>query len=866
MRKTLLFLLLLCTKLTFGQFQDDFSDGNFTENPAWGGQVSQFNITADKKLKTSLSAAAQTVSISTASYLSLNVKWEFSVQLNFDPSTANFTRIYLIADREDLNGDLNGYFLQIGESGSSDSYDLYKQTGKLITKILDCPAKNRVNANYLSTKIRVTRDNLGKWEVFSALPDHTVYSLEGSVVDQTFTQTNYFGVYAKYTATRSDGFTFDDFSVTQLTADVSPPSLVSIKIIDQYLEATFSEALSANTAFNTNNYLLKEVNEVPTLVEATKAPNVFLLRFARSFESGNYTLMVQRVKDLIGNELIANTEASTFFVKPYNPLKGDVVINEIFADPSPSVGLPQAEFVELWNTTANYIILTGWKYGDLTTTVIFSADTIKPNEHIILSAASDVIQFKAYGRTIGLATWPSLNNNTDRLRLMNAQNTVIDEVFYTYVWYKDDVKGKGGYSLELINPSNVCGGAQNWQASNHVNGGTPGVRNSVFQEQTSTTALKIVKVGLVDEKTIIVAFNQMIDSLSLSVVDHYHLNNGIGIPISAVPQAPDFSSVILNWAIPINKGIEHTLTINQLIDCKGNLINLSPNTVGVFFPKEILVNEVLISEVLVNPKVGGVDFIEIYNNSIDVKDLSTLRLATVDVNGNTFNAKVISDAPLHIPPQTYWVLTTNTEVVKEHYEAKNPTNFTQMASMPAYNNEKGTVILMDEKQIIDRFDYREDMHFPLLQIVKGVSLERVSFQKVANEKGNFRSAAQMSGFATPSYQNSQQGRSFIGNRVWLTNKVFSPDGDGFDDVLHINYELANHEFLATVTIFNENGLMIKNLVKNSSIPNAGYFTWDGINEAGALSKVGIYLIKLTFFALNGKLVNYERVCVLAAKL
>jgi hypothetical protein len=866
MRKTLLFLLLLCTKLTFGQFQDDFSDGNITANPVWKGQISQFAITADKKLKTSLSAVAQTVTVSTASYLALNVKWEFSVQLNFDPSSTNFTRIYLIADREDLSDDLNGYFLQIGETGSSDSYDLYKQTGKLIAKILDCPAKIRANANYLSTKLRITRDNLGKWEVFTASPEQVGYTLEGSVVDQAFSQTNYFGVYAKYTATRSDGFTFDDFNVAQLTADVTPPSLINIKIIDQYLEATFSEAISANTAFNTGNYLLKGVNEVPSLVEATKAPNVFILHFARPFESGNYTLTVQHVADLMGNQLIGSVEVSTFFVKPYLAKRGDVLINEIFADPSPSVGLPQAEFIELWNTTTNYIILTGWKYGDLTTTVTLRPDTLKPNEHLILSAATDVNQFHEYGRAIGFATWPSLNNDTDKLRLVSAQNVLIDEVFYSDVWYKDDVKRRGGYSLELINPGNGCGGAQNWQASNHSTGGTPGIRNSVFQEKPADMSLKVVAVRLVDETTVTVEFNQMIDSLSLSVVAHYNLNNGIGVPLSAAPHGPGFSSVILKWAIPIRKGIEHTLSIEQLVDCKGNLINLSQNTTKFFFPKEILVNEVLISEVLVNPKIDGVDFIEVYNNSTDVKDLSTLKLATVDANGNITNAKVISESPVHLLPETYWVLSTNIEVVKAHYKAENPSNFTQLVSMPAYSNDKGTVILTGERQIIDRFDYLEDMHLPLLKIAKGVSLERVSFLKMANEKGNFRSAAQMSGFATPSYRNSQQESSVAANKVWLVNRVFSPDGNGLDDVLRINYELPNHQFLATVTVFNESGLRIRNLVNNSSIPNDGYFVWDGMNDAGALSKVGIYLIKLTFFALDGKLASFEKVCVLAAKL
>ncbi|SFG66502.1 lamin tail domain-containing protein [Pedobacter insulae] len=867
MRKTLLFLLLLCSKLTFGQLHDDFSDGNLTENPTWQGQVSQFYITADKKLRSSLSVTAQTVSIFSANNLALNAKWEFSVQLNFDPSTTNLTRIYLIADKEDLSSSLNGYFIQIGESGSADSYDLYRQTGNLISKIIDCPTKNRADINYLSTKLRITRDDFGKWELFSAAPNSAIYNLEGSVIDNTFTNTNYFGVYARYTATRSDGFIFDDFKIEELVADLTPPRLLGIKVVDDYeLEVTFSEKLAVSSSLVAQNYRLKEQGTNPLSVSATNESNIVRLHFTNAFETGQYSLVVHNLKDLKGNELIENNEISTFFVKPYVALKGDVIINEIFADPSPVVGLPPAEFVEIWNTTPHYIKLAGWKYRDLTTTATFLADTLKPNERIILCSAADTNLFKVYGRVIGLSTWPSLNNDKDKLSLLNAQNILIDEVFYNENLYKDVIKSKGGYSLELIDPRNNCVGTQNWQASIAALGGTPGTENSVYRKQLSITIPKILKATVINGTTISLDFNKSIDSLRGSLVTNYSLNNGTGVPESAKPQWPDFSTVILKWAIPIDKGREHTLSVDQITDCAGNLIDQTSNTLKIFLAKEVLANELMISEILVNPKAGGVDFIEVYNNAAEVKDLATVKLGTIDGNGNPSNIKTISTTPVLIPPKAYWVLTTDPEVISQHYELKNPVNITKMNAMPTYTNEEGTVILLGALGVIDRFDYREDMHFSMLQIAKGVSLERVSFHKSANEKGNFKSASQASGFATPSYRNSQEESSGISNKIWFSSKVFSPDGDGFDDALQINFELIDHDFLANVTIYNDKGVMIKKLARNSNIAKAGSFIWDGSNDGGATSKIGIYLVKFEIFALNGRAYNFEKFCVLALKL
>src|SRR4030095_14859051 len=42
----------------------------------------------------------------------------------------------------------------------------------------------------------------------------------------------------------------------------------------------------------------------------------------------------------------------------------DVVIDEIMADPSPQIGLPNHEWIELKNTAAFPIDLLGWRVGD----------------------------------------------------------------------------------------------------------------------------------------------------------------------------------------------------------------------------------------------------------------------------------------------------------------------------------------------------------------------------------------------------------------------------------------------------------------------------------------------------------------------
>lgn len=52
------------------------------------------------------------------------------------------------------------------------------------------------------------------------------------------------------------------------------------------------------------------------------------------------------------------------YEKIEEPIKGDLLINEFLADPSPSIGLPEVEFIELINTTHKKLNLQGLSVSD----------------------------------------------------------------------------------------------------------------------------------------------------------------------------------------------------------------------------------------------------------------------------------------------------------------------------------------------------------------------------------------------------------------------------------------------------------------------------------------------------------------------
>ena len=868
MLKITLFSLLLFSKLCFSQITENFSDGNFTQNPVWQGTMDSFVINNMGQLQSNgAKLAKQTLYLSTANTLNLSASWEFFVQLNFNPTTTNFTRIYLSSDQADLTGSLNGYFVQIGETGANDGFNLYRQNGKSTSKIIAGPKKARPNPNLLKARIKVTRDTNGNWELFSDVLGGTQYNLEGSVLDKSFTTSSFFGVYCKYsTASRFNQFIFDDFTIDDLIKDITPPEIASVSVLDSlHLQVVFSEEVDASSALLAGNYSLDKQLGSPDSINPSGNKSTYNLSYRRPLLSGKYTLSIKNVLDKKGNQIADDASKSFFYIRAYQPKAGDVVINEIFANPSNSPNLPVKEFIELWNTSSEYLLTEGWKYSDQTSVYTFKVDTIAPLERVILCARADTAVFKPFGKTIGLSPWPSLNNSGDILTLTAAKGNILDKVAYTDAWYKDDVKKKGGYSLELIDPKNVCTGIQNWAASTDVSGGTPGKQNSIYRAQISSEIPKLLSATIIDSVSVEVMFSKSVDSASASNLVNYQINNGVGNATEVNFLSAMFDKATIVFGNPIIRGKESVLTLNNILDCAGNLIDPTSNSAKLFIAKAILANDVLISEVLFNPRQNGVDFVEIYNNTADVLDLKDLQLANVDATGKPASVKKLASQTILIKPGSYWVATTSQDNVLQNYVTENPNHFIQLPSLPTFNNDQGTVILSTNGKVVDRFDYSEKMHNPLLKNPDGVSLERISFTDPTNAPGNFASSASSVGFATPTYKNSV---SRSGDEVYvnLVSKTFSPDGDGFEDLLQVDYQFTEGEKFATVNIFSDKGVLVKRLLKNQTVATKGSITWDGFSDGGSKADVGIYIVLFDIFDLNGRTRRFKKTCVLAAKL
>ncbi len=864
MKKILLFILIFPLFVN-AQINDDFSDGDFTDSPTWSGDTAKFEVNAPLQLHLNAPAIEDTAYLSIISQSINNAVWEFYVELDFNPSSTNYAKIYLVSDNDNIRNSLNGYFVKIGNT--DDEISLYKQTGISETEIID-GTDDRINYSPVTVRIKVTRDNTGNWELFSDTLGGTNYYSEGTVLDDDYIQSNYFGVFCRYTSTRSDKFYFDDFNVTgNPFVDTIAPYLSNLKVISNTeLELQFSETLKQSTAETTTNYSVNNSIGNPYLAALDVSDHSMVhLYFLNTFSDGlENTLTIDSVEDINGKPIIDTTVNFTYYtVKVF-----DIVINEIMTDenPVPAV-LPEYDYVELFNTTPFPVNLNGWTITLGSTIKTFSDVLIQADSFLILCHEDADSLLSQYGQVLGFSSF-SVNNETS-ITLKNTDGNIIHAISYTTDWYNDENKESGGWSLEQIDPMNPCGCVNNWKASVDPSGGTPGRENSVYASNPDNINPELIRVSVLDSNDIQVYFSETLDTVNLKNAGNYTVDNSIGAPSNVTLVQPDFNSVILKLSSSLNTGTIYTLTITDTItDCVGNIVALNSKA-RFAIPETAEPLDIVINEILSNPKDDGKDFVEIYNRSDKVIDLKELTLSSMDeITSTLTDIKDISGDGFLIFPAEYYVLTTDPDIVKSQYYTSNPNGFVKMESLPGFSNEQGIVVIADKSQnIIDKLTYTEDMQFALLNTSDGVSLERLNFDRPTQDKTNWHSAAESVGFATPAYKNSQwTDTEQTNDEITVYPEIFSPDQDGNNDVLNINYHFDEPGYVANIVIYDSKGRLIKNLVKSELLATNGTISWDGINEDNERAVIGIYIIYVEVFNLNGDVKHYKRTCVLGKKL
>lgn len=645
-----------------------------------------------------------------------------------------------------------------------------------------------------------------------------------------------------------------DSAIFDFKLDNIQPEVQFIDVVDsKTVTVRFTKKIKAESV-TVADFLIDEVDLLK--VEMKDQYTVEVVSYQALTNGKNYRMMISGIMDLSGN-ISKKSEHTILFFQSSQVFRKDLIISEIFADPTPSQGLPETEFVEILNRSQNPIQLANWSINDQTQGSKIKPHIILPGEYLILTSASKGFQFQ---NAMGVLSFPTLTNAGEALILKDSLGVTIDSVFYSDEWYHESEKKDGGWSLELIDPNNICAEGENWTASEDPAGGTPGKVNSVSAEKPDLTPPEIISVVAISADTIVVSFNEKM-SREIPPLNAIVVNPVVNIERIIFPDQTLRSYAIV-LSTPLENRVRYSIVMNNISDCAGNTYRQEE---PFFFalPEKSRASDIIVNEILFNPRPTGVDFVELFNRSEKYINLKNLQVAN-QVNDTIVNRKKISEGDFVFEPGDYLVLTSDPNLLKGEY-LQSVEDKLKKTVLPTLSDDEGSIVILDEQdQAIDIFSYSDDQHSPFLKDTEGVSLERVDIHAPSSNKNNWQSASASSGYATPGFENGSAFQNISAEAISVEPEIFSPSS-GSPDFAMIAFNFDHAGYVANVKVVNQQGFIIKTIAENELLGSSGFFTWRGDTTNGSKATVGAYMVWFEAYDGQGKIVTLKKRVVVAEK-
>lgn len=850
--------LLLSHFHAVAQWLDRF-DGDLR---SWSGDTSHFRITTEGRLALQAPAAGSSFIHRPYRYDSGDQRWTLWCRLDFAPSATNRLRFWLAMDRTDP-ASAEGYYIDIGENGSEDNWKLYARQGNR-TVLLGQGVKVRLAGDPAECYFEISRQSDSSWTVGTDYSAGRNPLTESVLTDSLRLPISdaWLGIQCVYTDTRRDKFSFDDAGVSPPGRDTLAPHIIRADVIgNNKLRIQFDEPPTETTVSDTLNYFVPGIGH-PFGSDPDTSNQSRILNFGKPFGlASTYTLRYTGLADSLGNSL-SGLDSILFRTEDARaPRPGELLITEFLADPSPSVGLPEVEFVEIYNQSSDPLNLGGLRLGDASgLSAIFPESVLPAGSYLILCPLVDSLAYRAYGAVLGIQSFPALNNGGDEIRIVASDGSLMELLTFDLSWYDVSSKKDGGYSLELIRINQSCQGAASWATSGDPLGGTPGRANSRIDTTQDVTGPRLTDALAISIWEIRLIFDEAPDEALARELWRYTLDNGITLA-TADPDPSSARAWILVLNQPLQPGVEYRLRIGGLTDCLGNRSDTLRAVLSL--PAEPSEGDILFNEVLFNPVTGGSDFIELYNTSPSSILLRGLFLA--NPSKSPIPVRITLDKIL--APGDYLVLTPDPDQIIAQYPSGDSSRIFQ-ADLPSIDDEGGSLVLSypraGRQERIDSFGFSKDWHHPLIKDENGVSLEKIRPDLSSGDPDHWQSASGTSGYGTPGRKNSQFLDSLSGPEkrpYHIHDRVVTPNGDGFRDYLSLEFDLDQAGYKIRAEVYDPSGFKVRELSQELVGPTE-ILSWGGDDDMGQILTSGNYILQIRLIHPEGRYRNYRELVVI----
>lgn len=536
------------------------------------------------------------------------------------------------------------------------------------------------------------------------------------------------------------------------------------------------------------------------------------------------------------------------------PATGELVITEIMADPTPSHGLPEREYLEIFNRGSDTLTVKGILLIVGPDTAYIPDGLILPGERVILCSTGSRSDLLPYGKVMAVKSFPSLNDAGELMALRSPDGSLIHAVSYGPDFLGDGPRSGGGWAAELTDTDNPFNEPFAWEPSSDPSGGTPGRVNSAAMTVADTRRPRIIAAWPVTPGTVAVLFDE---TVMLAGAGPWLADGRETEP--ALSGDPADRIALVELQEDLTPGAIITLMIPLLVtDFAGNIPYVTELRTGL--PSEPLAGDIMFNELMPDPAGEESEYLELYNNSEKVFDISRLYIT----GSSSAAANAFTGIHRLLLPGSYIALTTGSSNFSDSYPCSEEESIFRADRLPSLPDEEGQLALYDRNMtVIDRVDYSSAMHMIFLSGTEGVALEKVSPAFLSDVASNWHSATAACNFGTPGAPNSVLvDASEAAEGMTLSSGRISPDGDGFEDVVSVGVYPGGEENIITVTVFSDRGYPVRRLAERATAGAGAQFVWDGLSDSGARLPAGLYMIIAESCGTSGASHRWKKVCAL----
>ncbi len=554
-----------------------------------------------------------------------------------------------------------------------------------------------------------------------------------------------------------------------------------------------------------------------------------------------------------------------------------IVINELMF--APISGEP--EWFELYNLSDDSVDICNWKISNRNSSskylITSSRILLLPKEYLIVTKDTSLFFIKRReipSKVIQSLSIPTylFSNNGDAAVLFDNRNVMIDSVIYHPSW-----GGSNGKSLERVEAALTPLDSTNWGSSLDSTGATPGKQNYLTPLEFDLQAIRIFSGRSLPNEPVnifVAVRNSGKKNASNFDIKLFHDINGDSIwQRSELISAQNFSgmlsfkdSVTLNflWQNP-GGGVKSLIGIVEYPNEMRLKDNVTYGILKIGYPQLALV----INEIMFAPSSGMCEYVELYNRESFPVEMRDWKIHDKPDTAGKANEFKLGTSLITVKPGEYLVLSADSSILNLFSYLSDTSDNIHLhifkKSSLSLHNDGDDVVLKDlTNLVIDSIRYSPKWHNPEIYDVNARALERINPNLPGNDYRNWTTNANTIG-GTPGKRNSVFASTIPTDAsLVFSPNPFSPDADGFEDHCIISFNLPSTATMIRIRIFDSRGRIIRTLVNNEPSGSSGQVIWDGMNDERQKTRIGIYVVLLEAFDVNGGNVNAIKGAVVVA--